>query len=34
MTNYKMMLNTIEEAAYALVEQEYCESCPYNKEGI
>lgn len=34
MTNYEMMITSVEDLAYALVEQKYCESCHYNKEGL
>lgn len=34
MTNYESLKSSSEEAAYALIEQEYCGSCPCNKEGI
>ncbi len=33
MTNYSL-ITTPEELAYALIEQEYCESCHYNENGI
>ncbi len=33
MTNYEK-IKTPEDLAYALVEQDYCNSCPYHSEGL
>lgn len=34
MTNYELIKDNAEEMAYALLEQEYCDSCPHNRGGL